>query len=234
MRTAILRAPSNLLAHHRAGQISLSLLGRTCLSFGIAVAALVATASPAQADGPVDRVEEDWRVEVALPDADGQAPQIVTVLAPVDSVAGPHCVFELNHATQPNYRAGGMQLQSWTGEQLTESRNFPDCKLLYTPSEVITFTVVMSVENGVLKYEVVNGHSSTWGDFGGQGYLKTSIAVNVDNLDEYNLNTSINNSMVGFASHRVQKFSRTKVRLFSDEEVVGTDTTERVVHLYSE
>jgi hypothetical protein len=88
----------------------------------------------------------------------------------------------------------------------------------------------MDVEDGVLTFEVKNGSSETWGEFGRIGWFKLSQATQLSNLDSYDSNTSVNNSRVGFASHRVKKFARTKVRYYSADGLVSTDETERVVH----
>jgi hypothetical protein len=124
-----------------------------------------------------------------------------------------------------------MQLQSWHGQDVHQYHDHPNYSALGTSGEVITFTVVMSVESGTLKFEVINGHSTTWGSFGGQGYLKSTIQSQLENLDTYNLQTSVKQSRIGFASHRVERFSRTAVRLFSGDELLGSQTDEQVVHM---
>ncbi len=203
----------------------------------ILLAALVAAyclAEGAAAEpGPVVRIEEDWSIEIGVPDPSENAPQIITVLSPTDSLNGVHVVFELNHATLPEYQAGGMQLQRWHGDQSLDVHNFPNLKALGIENETITYTMTMSLEGNQLKFEVLNGNSSTWGNFGGQGYLKSILPTDLTHLGSYSLNTSVEHSRVGFASHRVKKFVRTQVRYYSIDGLVATDTTERVVHSYN-
>ena len=61
------------------------------------------------------RIEEDWEVEIGTPEPAGNAPQIINVFSPRQSLSGAYAVFEVNHSTQPTYSAGGMQLQCWVG-----------------------------------------------------------------------------------------------------------------------
>ncbi|MEX2286783.1 MAG: hypothetical protein WD648_06815 [Planctomycetaceae bacterium] len=197
-------------------------------------AAILAFLTCAAADGsePIVRVEEDWKVEVNVPNPDDHAPQIVNSISPNGSLDGLHAVFELNHSTLPDYTAGGMQLQTWVGETNLEYKNSPGSGLLHHDDETVTYTLSMSVNGGSLTFEVVNGHSDTWGKFGGLGYLKSSVSTDLSNLNSYDSNTSVNKSRVGYASHRVKKFARTKVRLYSADGLVSTDETERVVHVH--
>lgn len=182
----------------------------------------------------ITRIEEDWSVLIGTPDASDEAPQIITVVSPTGSVSGNHFVFELNHATQPEYAAGGMQLQSWYGEEVKEFRNFPKYGLLRSIGEEITFTVSMSLDGSNLHVEIQDGDSSTWGAFGGTGYLKITQATDLNTLRGYDLNTSIKNSRIGFASHRVQNFVRKEVRFYTQHGLMATDLADRVVYQHSE
>lgn len=196
---------------------------------------VIACAGEALATDPVQivRVEEDWVVEIGEPDPASDTPQIITVMAPWNSTSHVHAVFELNHLTLPDYLHGGMQLQVWYGDYNASYNNFPTTNKLNTPGEVITYTVAQSVSGGQIKFEVLNGQSSTWGAFGGQGYLKSTAYTLLSDLNTYNLNTSLQNSRVGYASHRVRKFARKEVRFYSAQGLVGTNSTEQVVHAYN-
>lgn len=186
--------------------------------------------APLLASDPVIRVEEDWRVEISMPDPDDHAPQIINVMSPLPSLDWVHVVFELNHSTLPDYLEGGMQLQRWFGEYPLNYRNFPTCDLLHHSEETITYTLSMEVEAGKLTFEVENGNSETWGTFGGQGYLKHSEPTILSNLDLYDATGSVVNSRIGYASHRVTRFVLTEVRYYSALGLVATDETDRVVH----
>ena len=197
-----------------------------------AIAALLVADAKAWADSPVvTKVEEDWELQVATPDPDGNAPQVITVISPNATIDAVHAVFELNHITQPDYAAGGMQLQSWKLGEVTNYRGFPNSNTLSTVGEVVTYTTQMSVSDDILYVEIMNGDSTTWGKFGGQGYLKYFTATTLTNLDNYSPTVSVSKSRVGFAANRVTKLVLKRVRYYqADGTLISTDSTERVVH----
>lgn len=196
----------------------------------LTTASLIA-ASPAAADDPlIVRIEEDWRVEVGEPQPDDHAPQIVTVISPVSNLEREHSVFELNHATFPEYTPGGMQLQCWRRDWLSGYGTTPQWQRLNHHDEVITYTSVMKLEGGMLEFQIDNGKSKTWSTFGGNGYLKTRCLCLLASLNDYSPEVSVANSRVAFASHRVRKLVLTEVRYFGLEGLVATDRTSRVVH----
>jgi len=197
--------------------------------FWVAAAAALFCANTAHG-ADIIRVEEDWVVEVSEPETDKTAPQIYTVISPYGNISNLHAIFELNHKTQPDYSAGGMQLQSWNGTTLLDYRNNGVKGKLSHSNETISFTVRMEIVNGVLQFEIRNGSSTTWGTFGGQGYLKTSIDTAPNDLNDYDPTLSIKESKVGYSSHRVKKLARTAVRYYSSEGLVVEDKTEKVVH----
>lgn len=212
---------------------------RTTRSFETLLLALtacivLAATSVASATEPVVKIQEDWKVELNIPEPDDQAPQIVTTFSPSGSLSGVYGVLEVNHATMPEYDAGGMQLQAWNGEDFLWYKNSRRLQLLQREDEQITYTVNMSIESGYLKFEVTNGNSMTWGDFGNSGYFVVWVPTDLNDLSQYNSDFSINKSRVGFASHRVKKFARTAVRKYAqDGTLLDTDSTERVVHQHT-
>ncbi|MFT4557700.1 MAG: hypothetical protein ACI93T_001663 [Porticoccaceae bacterium] len=200
----------------------------------IIAAAYLSAASPAVADGPpIVRVEEDWRVEVGTPAPEDHAPQIVTVLSPVGNLEREHSVFELNHATYPDYTAGGMQLQRWYRDWISGYSSTPHQQKLYHADEVVTFTSSMKIDDGHIEFQIKDGVSKSWSTFGGNGYLKTQSSTGLHNLNAYSPNVSVANSRVAFASHRVRKLVLTKIRYYSQEGLVSTDDTPRIVHEHS-
>ena len=93
--------------------------------------------------------------------------------------------------------------------------------------------MAMSLEGGQLKFEVLNGNSITWANFGGQGYLKSTLPTDLTHLGSYRPDTSLKHSRVGFASHRVKKLVRKQVRYYTETGLVATDSNESVVHCYN-
>jgi hypothetical protein len=178
----------------------------------------------------VVRVEEDWELLVTTPDGDSNSPQISCVVSPVGNVESLHAVFELNHQSQPSYQGGGMQLQVWDDETLVESRNFPTDESMDSADETVSWTQTMEANEGHVTFEVVNGHSTTWGEFGGQGYLNYSAASSLSNLNGYSPDVSVANSSVGFAGNRVKHLTLVRVRYVLATGEVYEDSTVRVAH----
>lgn len=178
---------------------------------------LSVTASVAMSQLPtIVRVEEDWQIVISTPDPNCDAPQITTALLPQGSTEGLFATFEVNHQDIPQYVAGGMQLQVWRGERSGSYRKYPNPALLATAGETVSWTQAMSVADGVLTFEIIGGSSTTWGSFGGQGYLRTSVETAMTNLNSYDPHDTIENSGVGYASNRVSSFVLVCVRLYTD------------------
>ncbi|MDA0283436.1 MAG: hypothetical protein O3B86_08775 [Planctomycetota bacterium] len=219
--------------HHGTSTVRVNLPAK-CVGWLIAVSAcLLAVSSVTADDSAIIKVEEDWRVEIGTPSPEDHAPQIVTVLSPVGDLEREHSVFELNHATYPEYSSGGMQLQCWRRDWLSGFGTSPQAKKLDLHNEVITFTSAMRIDDGALEFQIRNGVSQTWSTFGGNGYLKTRYSTTLNDLANYSPDVSVANSRVAFASHRVRKLVLTTVRYYSQEGLVTTDETQRIVHEYS-
>ena len=202
------------------------------LATTIAAGALLLPEGAAADDPTITRVEEDWRVEVSVPEPDDHAPQIITTISPLANLDREHAIFELNHSTQPDYLAGGMQLQGWYRETPLQIRNSPATDLLRHAGEVVTYTTSMRIDDHRLTLEILNGTSKTWGSFGGQGYLKFSRETSLSGLSGYKPEVSVAHSRIGYASHRVLKLVLSEVRYYSNDKLEVTDETDRVVHLY--
>lgn len=197
-----------------------------------AIAAVLIADANAWADSPtVAKVEEDWEVQIATPDPEGNAPQIITVISPNANIDAVHTVFELNHITQPDYAAGGMQLQCWKQGAMAHHHSFHNANVLSTVGEVITYTTRMSVSGDRLYVEICDGDSTTWSDFGDHGHLKCSTSTTLNDLSNYSPSVSVSKSRVGFAANRVTKLVLKRVRYYeADGTLISTDSTERVVH----
>ena len=138
--------------------------------------------------------------------------------------------FDLNHQSLPDYVAGGLQLQIWDYECDLDHRRFPNSGVLNQADEVVRWTQMMELDDGLLKFEVIGGSSSTWGGFGGQGYLRTSTQTNLSNLNAYTPDVTTKQSGAGYAANRVKLLVLKRVRLITSEGEVFEDTTARVVH----
>jgi hypothetical protein len=178
----------------------------------------------------VTQIEEDWELIVIDPDDEVNSPQITCTMSPAGGTAGLHVTFELNHRTQPDYIDGGMQLQMWNGEDFWGISPGAWNYSLHHDNEVVTWTQRMKVSPCCLTFEVDNGHSDSWGEFGGGGYLRVSSLAPVWDLSSYDPASSALYSGVGFGGQRVASLTLKEVRYYIDDQLVATDTTDRVVH----
>ncbi len=176
-------------------------------------------------------VEEDWQLVVGEPDPDSDAPQIICVISPHADGDGLHAAFELNQRSVPGPAAGGMQLHVWDGELATNHVNGPSGNVLSQSSEAITWTLRMRLESDQIQFEVVNGDSSTWGRFGGNGQLSLSAPTELKSLDGYRVATSVENSGAGYAANRVQSLVLKAVRYRLASGQVLADQNARVISL---
>ena len=177
----------------------------------------------------IARVEEDWQLVVNQPDADLNGPQVTCVISPL-TVNDAYCAFDINYHTQPDYLAGGLQMHVWNPATPIVTCDFPATGVMQTANETVTWTQTMSLADGVLTFQVLNGQSTTWGAFGGSD---ESISVNtsVGDLTGYDPNTSLENSGVSFASNLVTSLTLTAVRWYAaDGTLINQVTTPQVVH----
>ncbi len=163
----------------------------------------------------VVKVEETWRVEVGEPNLERNGPQVTLAMSPNGGTSGEFFVFTLNHKNYPHYAAGGSQLTLFNGEHISEYRNgAKEGPIRYT-EEVIEWTQRLTVnENGTVTMEVVEGNCPSWGDFGGQGYLKSTTIGTYQSLNGYRTETSLTESEVGFAGNRVAYLTLQRVRWY--------------------
>jgi hypothetical protein len=185
-------------------------------------------AGSAWGQAPIVRVEQDWELVVGEPRSVSSSPQIVCMISPTAGTGALYAAFELNHQSLPQYSPGGMQLQLWNGEQLQVEANAADGYKLESPGEVIRWTQVMDVSTGRLVFSVINGTSSTWGNFGNGLVVETHSPH--ANLRNYSTATSVEHSGVTFAPHRVQSLVIKRVRLLRTNGQTSEDATEHVVH----
>ncbi|MCA9092659.1 MAG: hypothetical protein KDA68_04180 [Planctomycetaceae bacterium] len=182
----------------------------------------------------VIRVEEDWELHIGLPDPDTNGPQIQNTFSVREDLNGDYAVWEINHASQPSYRRGGMQLQLWRYDSIDHYRDFEAGTMLSLEDETIHYTLSAEIKDGRLRFAVANGTSDSWGTFGtsgdGESCNSVSHETNLTNLNTYRTETSLANSGINYASHRVKRFSIREVRYYSSSGLIRRESQERVVH----
>jgi hypothetical protein len=157
-------------------------------------------------------IEEHWELSVGEPDEGSSSPQVCMVMSPTGDLNSDYFMFTINHHGAPEFAPGGMQVQQWCGDSLIDSRSGPQQEALAHSDEVISWVQRTSLEDGSLTFEIVSGDSSSWGHFGGQGYLRLVISTFLSNLNGYLPAISLNESGVSFAGNRVRSLTLTKLR----------------------
>jgi hypothetical protein len=177
----------------------------------------------------VVRIEEDWELIVATPEVSSNSPQVVCAMSPSGGDDGDYMAFELNHQSQPGYATGGLHLHAWEGEHLLSSAHTQESTSMLHNQEQVTWTQTMTLANGMLVYEIVQGTSETWGAFG-NGELKVSVRSNMGSLNSYDVEATLAGSGVGFGANRVTSLKLKTVRLtLSNGDVLEVPVNRDVV-----
>ncbi len=182
----------------------------------------------------IAKIEEDWLLDIADPEANADCPQVVTVFGPADPSCGTHAIFEMNHGTQPEFSEGGMQLQAWHSDYLVGYRSQFAPAEFDVAIERITFTTLTRVRENWLKLAIINGESLTWGNFGGTSSLRIDMTTWRENLNDWDAQHSIAHSRVSYGANRVNKFLRTEIRYYTrvdgQYQLHYTDETDTYIH----
>ena len=169
--------------------------------FGLAPLLFFACSTASAAD--VVLIEEHWELHVGGPDAARSAPQVTMVLSPTDNVEDDFFIVTLNHWSYPKFSAGGIQVQRWHNEDCYDVAQCGSQTPLSNDEEVIRWVQRISLVDGNLKFEVVNGSSQSWGTFGGNGELQLTHPTELTRLNAYRPAVSIEQSGIGYAGNRV-------------------------------
>ncbi|MBX3431823.1 MAG: hypothetical protein KF847_00595 [Pirellulales bacterium] len=159
------------------------------------------------------KIEEFWELKLGEPDGPSSAPQVAMVMSPTGDVAGDYFVFTLNHRSHPDFVAGGMQVQRWHDEDFVSVRDGDRGETLHHQDETVSWVQRLTLDEGRVVYEVVDGASDSWGAFGDEeGELRLSYASTATNLNSYRPAVSIEQSGVSFAGNRVKSLTLTRLR----------------------
>jgi hypothetical protein len=191
-----------------------------------AVTLVLCTVQATKADDPIVRIEEDWELTVKVPDYEITAPQIITAITPLQNLAGIHATFEINHLSSVAFATGGLHLSTWCGDTHLAVCHAGNFASMYTDGETVRWTQAMSLKDGRLVFEIAQGSSATWGNFGGDGSLKLDLATTLQDLSTYSPAVSARESEVSYASNRVQTLVLKQVRY---TRASGQTTVENAV-----
>src|SRR5260221_11115238 len=82
-----------------------------------------------------------------------------------------------------------MQLQVWSAGKVTDTSSQGQ-NMFATEGETVTWTQRMSISGGTLNYNINNGQSTTWGQFGQGSQLSVSFSTDLTSLATYDPATS--------------------------------------------
>lgn len=177
------------------------------------------------------RIEEDWIAYIRNPDPTVGAPQILNVISPTESTSGVFGMVELNHSSRPEFRSGGFQVQSWVAD-VPVAQGFSDHSIkLDHEYDKLSYTVAMQLEGNLLRFELKDGRSRTWGRFAEDGVIAYVASGGIDFTD-YNPEFSVANTNINVGAHRVEVLYMTEARYYSATGLEETDKTNRVIHRY--
>ena len=156
-------------------------------------------------------IEEHWELKVGGPDEGRSAPQVTMVMSPTNNLNSDYFIFSLNHWNYPEFAAGGLELQRWNGFGWVSSQRSSNHSPLKTDGEVVKWVQRMELVDSTLHFSIKDGQSQTWGQFGGQGVLKTSFPTELNRLNDYLPEISLTGSGIGYAGNRVSSLTLMKL-----------------------
>lgn len=197
------------------------------------LAALLALCFSPPASGfdtpPVMQIQEDWEVVVGEPSPEENLPQLYVVSTPTGNLDNQYSVFEINNLLLPDFYGGGLQFQTWWGDQATGEAHHTNYSSLSSNGETITFTVRLRAwGDGNVSFRIQNGQSTTWGAFGASSSLRLVRDCGLSTLSGYNPESSAKYSRVGSGRGRIQTFRIKQVRYYdASGNLLSTDNTSR-------
>lgn len=167
------------------------------------LAACLATCAPYSLAEDVIYIEEHWELSVGGPEYDRCAPQVSLVMSPTGDMDGLHFVFLLNHSTTPDFIPGGLQMQCWDGDMLIQSANSNKTDVFWHDNETVSWVQKLRINDGQVGFDVDDGESQTWGNFGNGDGLIMWTNYQMERLNDYRPAISIGESGITFAGNRV-------------------------------
>lgn len=181
----------------------------------------------------VMRIEEDWQLVLNDPRTAVTAPQFHTVMAPSTSMNGLYFQVTWNYRELESFSDGGLQMQIWNGETDFASREVGS-QPLSVDAETVSWTSRMYTDTARVTFSIINGHSSSWGTFGGES-MTVRTARPIASLNGYTADTSVANSWITFGSNRVQSLVLRAIRKYDgDGNLVSEDANPRVIYQNSD
>jgi len=184
----------------------------------IAGSVVLLIAAPALADAPkVIQIEEQWELTIGVPDTGRSSPQATMVMSPTGNLDSTYFIFTLNCRNFPTDRQGGVQVQRWEGDSVANSGTGPVDEPLSQTEDTVTWTQRVTLHDGTITYEVVDGSCNSWGQFGNDGSLKLTSETSIHSLNAYKPAVSLTESQIGYADNRVRSLILKKLIWKTDD-----------------
>lgn len=177
---------------------------------------------------PIVRVEEDWQLVLNEPNDLADSPQFHTAMSPYGDLNSVYLQATWNYWEVPDFQAGGLQLQAWNVDECAFSKSFLDYKQFSTNAETVSWTQVLDLKDAVVTFEIINGTSVTWGNFGG-GSMKVQGELYPADLNAYDPEVSRASSLISYGANRVSNLAITEVRYYGKDGLLWKDTQQRIV-----
>jgi hypothetical protein len=175
-------------------------------------------AAPALADSSkVVQIEEQWELTIGAPDAGRSAPQATMAMSPTGNLDSTYFLFTLNCRNFPSYQQGGVQVQRWDGESVATTSTGSINEPLSQSEDTIKWTQRVTLHDGTITFEVLDGSCSSWGAFGSDGSLKLTSETTLQSLNAYKPAISLSESQIGYADNRVRSLTLKKLIWKTDD-----------------
>jgi hypothetical protein len=181
----------------------------------------IAASAAAQSASSVTRIEEDWEMDVVFAKDDLGAPQIATLMSP-DSSNSAYFTFEINCTTLPEPQDGGLQVHAWVGDESYDFKNPPTDNTLDRSREIITWTQVMELQDGMLVFSIKNFRSRSLGNYLDDSLLEVAMPSSMENLSSYQVEHSVDEAGVPYAMNRVNSMVLRSVRYYNGGSQIGS------------
>ncbi len=199
------------------------------LAGAVFVLALPAAVAEAQSTD-VMKVEEDWELVLNEPNENTYSPQFHTTMSPTANLDGFYSQITWNYQEE-SFSPGGLQVQSWMGEDVTRTRDLFTAPLS-TTAETITWTQVLARTDVAVVFRINNGVSTSWGNF---SHIAFHWSVQLPDLNGYTTDASVTNSWITYGSNRVNSLKIKAVRRYDGLGILlSTDTTPHIVFQYED
>jgi hypothetical protein len=190
---------------------------------------LAAVVGAHESSSKIVRIEEDWEMNVIEPAPENNSPQVTFFVNPGSEDHSVYFQVQMNYATNASFSGGGFHVAAVSNETYVDQARSGNHQGLSVDQDTIHWTNVMVVADEKLLFAIKNGHGSDWGNFGGPEFLVEMPARNIDNLNDYRPQRSVDEVDIGFGGNRVSAIELKAVRVFYSDGRVVSESINRFV-----